>query len=75
MVKRRSFTSRFKAQVLLEILNGATTQAEVAREHRFKPALLTRWKRHLLKNAGNLFERSQTNYEAGVPGISHATGE
>lgn len=64
MVKRRSFTSEFKAQVVLEILSGAKTQAEVAREHRIKPDLLTRWKRHFLENASSLFERNQANHEA-----------
>jgi len=31
MVKRRSFTSEFKARVVLEMLSGAKTQAEMRR--------------------------------------------
>ena len=31
MAKRRKFTLEFKAEVVIEILSGATTQAEVCR--------------------------------------------
>lgn len=64
MVKRRRFTSEFKARVVLEILSGAKTQAEVAREHRIKPDLLARWKRQFLENASSIFEKGQPNHEA-----------
>ena len=33
MAKRRTFTSEFKAEVVLEVLSGATSQAEVCRRH------------------------------------------
>jgi transposase-like protein len=31
--RRRSFTAAFKAQVVLEVLSGLRSQAEVARQH------------------------------------------
>ena len=64
MVKRRSFTAEFKARVVLEIISGAKSQAEVAREHRLKPDLLARWKRQFLENAGSIFEKGSPNHEA-----------
>ena len=33
MAKRRRFTAEFKAEVVLEVLSGATSQAEVCRRH------------------------------------------
>ena len=33
MAKRRKFTPEFKAEVVLEVLSGATSQAEVCRCH------------------------------------------
>ena len=57
MTKRRKYTSKFKAQVVLEIISGAKTQAEIARQHRIKPDLITRWRRQFLENAPSLFER------------------
>src|SRR5262249_39696664 len=42
--RRRSFTPQFKAQVVLEVLSGLKSQAEVARQHKLKPELIARWK-------------------------------
>ena len=61
MPTHRTFSSTFKAQVVLEVLSGSKTQAELAREHRLKPDLITRWKRHFLENAATLFERQGPN--------------
>ena len=33
MAKRRNFTPEFKAELVLEVLSGATSQAEVCRRH------------------------------------------
>ncbi len=55
--KRRRFTAEFKAQVVLEILSGSKSLAEVCREHRLKPEVVGRWKRHFLTNAATVFER------------------
>lgn len=65
MAKRRKYTSEFKAQVVLEIISGAKTQAEVARQYRIKPDLITRWRRQFLENAPSLFERGNRGDDAG----------
>jgi len=57
MGTHRTFSSAFKAQVVLEVLSGSKSQAELAREHRLKPDLITRWKRQFLENAASVFER------------------
>jgi transposase-like protein len=64
MVKRRTYSAEFKARVVLEIISGAKSQAEIAREHRIKPDLLARWKRQFLENASSLFEKESPNHEA-----------
>lgn len=64
MVKRRKYSATFKAQVVLEIISGAKSQAEVAREHRIKPDILARWKRQFLENASHVFEKERPNHEA-----------
>ncbi len=53
---RRSFSSEFKAQVVLEILTGAKSVAQAAREYSIKPELLSRWKADFVTNASKLFE-------------------
>jgi len=53
---RRSFTPAFKAQVVVEVISGVRSAAEVCREHKIKPQLFNHWKSHLLKNASDLFD-------------------
>ena len=33
MAKRRQFTSAFKTELVLEVISGATSQAELCRRH------------------------------------------
>ena len=56
MSKRRTFTPEFKAQVVLEILSGAKTTAEVCREHDLSPQLVNHWKAEFIENAPKLFQ-------------------
>jgi transposase-like protein len=44
MTHRRKFTAEFKAQVVLELLAGAKTSAELCREHQLASSVLTDWK-------------------------------
>ena len=53
--RRRSFTPQFKTQVVLEVLAGLKSQAEVARQHKLKPELITRWKEIALEGLESLF--------------------
>ena len=59
MQKRRSFSGQFKAQVVLEVLTGVKSAAQVCREHSIKETLLSRWKQEFLEHAPELFERSR----------------
>ena len=56
MAKRRTFTPEFKAEVVLEVLSGATSQAEVCRRHNLNENQLSQWKRQFLENAASLFD-------------------
>lgn len=52
---RRSFTADFKARVVLELLNGSVSQAELCRKHNVKPQLLAHWKAKVLDGLPTLF--------------------
>ena len=54
--QRRSFAPQFKAQVVLELLSGAVSQAELCRKHNVKPQLLTYWKAGVLERLHTLFQ-------------------
>ena len=53
--RRRSFTPQFKAQIVLEVLAGLKSQAEVARQHKLKPELIARWKEIAIEGLESLF--------------------
>jgi len=59
MAQRRRFTGEFKAQVVLELLSGAKSAAELCRQHQLSPQLLGQWKSELLARAPQIFEQDQ----------------
>ena len=59
MAQRRRFTGEFKAQVVLELLSGTKSAAELCREHQLSPQLLGQWKSELLARAPQIFEQDQ----------------
>lgn len=67
MKNRREHTAEFKAQVVLEILSGEKSVAQMSREYQLKDSLLYRWKAEFLERAPQVFapavdkaEREQT---------------
>ncbi len=64
MARHRTFTPEFKAQEVLEILSGATSAAEISRQHQLKPQLVTEWKATFLANAANAFQADAQLREA-----------
>jgi transposase-like protein len=53
---RRSFPSDFKAQIVLQLLSGAASQAELCRKHDLKPQLIAHWKATVLDRLPSLFD-------------------
>ena len=59
--KRRTFSAAFKAEVVLSLLTGAKTQAELCRQYELSPNLLSQWKDAFLQNAAAAFETREQN--------------
>jgi transposase-like protein len=53
---RRSFSPQFKAQTVIDLLSGVSNQAEICRQHKLSPQLVTRWKAIVLEQLHRLFE-------------------
>ena len=53
---RRAFTAEFKAQVVLQLIRGDVSQAELCRKHNLKPQLLANWKAVVVEHLHTLFE-------------------
>ena len=56
MKERRTFDGRFKAQVVLEVLTGVKSAAQLCREHGIKETLLSRWKQEFIERSPDVFE-------------------
>ena len=56
---RRNFSAEFKAKVVLEILSGSKTAAEMCREYNLKADLVSHWKNEFLANAVQVFENGR----------------
>ncbi len=55
MAPRRQFSSEFKAKLVLDVVSGRRTAAEVCREFRLKDDMFSRWKAQFLANAPTPF--------------------
>ena len=66
MAKRRNFTPEFKAEVVLEVLRGESSQAELCRRHNLSEQQLSKWKQQVVENVATLFVSStdQSSSEA-----------
>lgn len=54
---RRKFNAEFKVKLVLAVLKGTSSAAELCRTYKLKPDLLTRWKQEFLENAERVFEQ------------------
>ena len=56
---RRTFAPEFKAKVVLDVLTGSVTQAEVCRKHPIGPSLFALWRRPLLERLPVVFQADE----------------
>jgi transposase len=64
--KRRKFSAEFKAQIVLEVLTGKSSVAELARKHKIKDAMIYDWRSEALDKMPLLFTTKapeQENHE------------
>lgn len=53
---RRAFAPEFKAQVVLELMTGQSSHAELCREHRLSSSLLSLWKDTAVQRLSLVFQ-------------------
>lgn len=59
MKPRRTLTSQFKFQVILESLQEKEKQTELARQYGIHPQLIVQWKREFLRRGHEIFEKKR----------------
>lgn len=57
MAKNRVYKPQLKAQVVLQVLSGTKSAAQICRDLQINETLLSRWKQQLLTHAALVFER------------------
>lgn len=74
---RRSFSPEFKAQVVLDVLSGARSQAEVCREHQLSPHLFAQWRTTFLERAASIFspEEQRSQEQARIGELERLVGK
>ncbi len=60
MTRRRTFTAQFKAQVVLDILSGQKSAADICRDHQLKPQVVSGWKTDFVNHAAQAFAQAET---------------
>lgn len=61
---KRKFTAEFKAQLVIEVLQGERELGVIASEHQINPNQLRAWKTAFLEKSPRLFEESKVEKEA-----------
>ena len=74
---RRTFTPEFKAKVVLDILTGTASQAEVCRKYQISPSLFALWKATFLQRLPVLFQadEQQSSEAARVADLERLVGQ
>ena len=63
---RKHYSGEFKADVILEVLRGEKTLAQIASERGVHPAMIVRWRKIATEGLAGLFQREDRGGE-GVP--------
>lgn len=61
--KQRTYSSEFKAKVVLEVLSGKRSPSEARRAHKIHSSVLCRWKNEFVKQAHRAFEGKEATDE------------
>ena len=77
MSKQRKFTPEFKAKVVLELLSGSKSSAELCRQYQLSPQLLAQWKATFLERAALVFgsEESRSQEAARIAELERLVGQ
>jgi transposase len=69
MAQRRRLTAKFKTQVVLDLLTGRRSMAQLCREHNLKEQVVARWRAVFLDRAELLF-RTETEQDGHLERIA-----
>jgi transposase-like protein len=56
-MQRKQYSAEFKAKMVVKVLSGEATTAEIAKRFQVHPLMLTKWKKQALDRCPALFSR------------------
>ena len=77
-MKRRQYTSSFKAKVALDALKGDKTMAELSQKYSIHQNLIQNWKRRLVNSASDIFtgpEKKRLNQGKEIKDLHEKIGQ
>ena len=60
---RREFSADFKLRIVVQIVSGTKSIAQLSREYKIKDTVLARWRDQFLQEAPHIFARGQSQTE------------
>ena len=63
MRKKTQYSKEFKAKVAIEALRGEKTIQELSQIHGVHPNMIGQWKKHLIENAAESFDKNKKDSE------------
>jgi transposase-like protein len=60
-MQRKQYSAEFKAKMVIKVLSGEMTTAEIAKRFQIHPLMLAKWKKHVLDLMPSLFSRKPDN--------------
>ena len=67
---RKNHSKEFKAKVAMEALKGVHSLSELASRYKLHPTQIAQWKRHLVEQAPQVFERCGSGGITDVEGLT-----
>lgn len=67
---RKHHSNEFKARVALEAVKGIHSLGELAARYKIHPTQIAQWKRHLMENAPDVFERGRSGSTVDAEGLT-----
>ena len=67
---RKNHSKEFKAKVALEALKGVHSLSELASRYKVHPTQIAQWKRQLMENAPQMFDRGRSGGSADTEALT-----